>query len=119
MAFEIHPFPHSREVVIDGGYLATTRHIIHGFLELDVTDARGQLKATRGEDGHPLTFTAFLIATLAKAVKLHPAVHTYRDLRGRLVILHDVDVSTLVEPSPGAAAIPHVIRSADSRSVET
>lgn len=117
MAFDIQPFPHSREVVIDGGYLATKRHIFHGFLELDVTLARTILKGSRGEDGRPLSFTAFVIASLGRAVRQQPVVHAYRDLRGRLVMFHEVDVSTLVEPSPGAVAIPHVVRAAESRSV--
>jgi pyruvate/2-oxoglutarate dehydrogenase complex dihydrolipoamide acyltransferase (E2) component len=117
MAFDIRPFPHSREVIVDGGYLAARRHIVHGFLELDVTLARSILRVTSGSDGSPLSFTAFVIASFAKAIRLHPEVQAYRDSRGRLVVFHDVDVSTLIEPSPGAAAIPHVIRGSDMRSV--
>jgi len=114
---DIQPFPHNREVVIDGGYLASRRHIFHGFLELDVTEARAIISRTAGKDGRPLSFTAFVISSLAQAVRQHPAVHAYRDFRGRLVVFHDVDVSTLIEPAPGVVATPHVIRAADSRSV--
>lgn len=117
MTFDIRLFPHNREVIVDGGYLAAKRHIIHGFLELDVTMARSMLSRTSGSDGRPFSFTAFVIATFGRAIHLYPEVQAYRDIRGRLVVFHDVDISTLIEPSPGAAAIPHVIRATEKRSV--
>ena len=46
-----------------------------------------------------------------------PQVQAYRDWRGRLVLFHQVDVATLVEPEPGAVAFPHVIRNAGGRTV--
>jgi len=117
MTFDILPFPRDRELVIDGGYMAAKRHIVHGFLEVDVTVPRRILKGTSGTDGHPLSFTGFVIASFARAIHAHPAVQAYRDLRGRLIVFRDVDVSTVVEPRPGAVAIPHIIRGADTKSV--
>ncbi len=118
MSFDIRPFPSSRNVIVDAGYLASGRHIITGFMEIDVTEPRRMIKNTAGSDGHPWSFTAFLVASYARAIHTHPEVQAYRDIRGRLVIFHDVDVSTLVEPSPGVVAIPHTIRIAQSRSVQ-
>jgi pyruvate/2-oxoglutarate dehydrogenase complex dihydrolipoamide acyltransferase (E2) component len=117
MTFDIFPFPSSRNPIIDGGYMASKRHIIHGFLELDVTEAKILLKTTTLKDGQPLSFTAFIVSSFARAIQQHPKVQAFRDIYGRLVVFHDVDVSTLVEPSPGAPAIPHIIRNAQSRSV--
>jgi pyruvate/2-oxoglutarate dehydrogenase complex dihydrolipoamide acyltransferase (E2) component len=34
-----------------------------------------------------------------------------------LIVFHDVDVVTLIEPEPGAVAIPHIIRNANRRTV--
>ena len=59
------------------------------------------LKGTSGTDGRPLSFTAFLIASFARAIHAHPAVQAYRDFRNRLITFHDVDISTVVEPRPG------------------
>jgi pyruvate/2-oxoglutarate dehydrogenase complex dihydrolipoamide acyltransferase (E2) component len=117
MAFDILPFPSTRNVIVDSGYLAARRHIMYGFLELDVTDARHILKTTSGSDGRPLSFTAFIIANFARAIHAHPEVQAYRDVLSRLIVFHDFDVSTLVEPAPGAVAIPHTIRNAHTRSV--
>lgn len=117
MTHELLPFVHERELVVDAGYLAARRHIVHGLLEVDVTVPRGILKGSSGADGRPLSFTAFLIASYARAIQAHPAVHAYRDLRRRLVVFHEVDVATLVEPKPGAVAFPIVLRRANTRSV--
>jgi pyruvate/2-oxoglutarate dehydrogenase complex dihydrolipoamide acyltransferase (E2) component len=117
MAYDILPFPSSRNPIVDGGYMASKRHIIHGFLELDVTEAQHHLHSITLSNGQPASFTAFILASYARAIQQHPHVQAFRDIRGRLIVFHEVDVSTLVEPSPGAAAIPHVIRNAHARSV--
>jgi pyruvate/2-oxoglutarate dehydrogenase complex dihydrolipoamide acyltransferase (E2) component len=117
MTYDILPFPSLRNPIIDAGYLSSKRHIIHGFLQLDVTDARQMIKATTGADGKPLSFTAFIVSSLARAIQQHPNVQAFRDIRGRLIVFHDVDVSTIIEPSPGVAGVPHLIHRAQARSV--
>ncbi len=117
MSYHILPFPSARNPIIDAGYVSSKRHIIHGFLELDVTEARKIINGTTGSDGQPLSFTAYLVASYARAIQQHPNVQAFRDLLGRLVIFHEVDVSTMIEPTPGAVAIPHLIHNAESRSV--
>lgn len=117
MSYDILPFPSARNPIIDSGYVASKRHIIHGFLELDVTDARQIIKRSTGSDGRPLSFTAYILASYARAIQQHLNVQAYRDILGRLVIFHDVDVSTMVEPAPGAVAVPHLVHNAQARSV--
>ena len=117
MSFDILPFPSERNPIIDAGYMASKRHVINGYLELDVTDARHIIKGTKGIDGQPLSFTSFLVASYARAIAQHPRVQAFRDILGRLVIFHDVDVSTVIEPTPGAAGVPHLIHAAQARSV--
>ena len=119
-AFDIQPFPRERDVVVDAGYLGAGRHIAYGLAEVDVTEARARLHASalaRDADGPPLSFTAFIAACLGRAIQAHPQVQAYRDWRGRLILFHDVDVVTMIEPRPGAVAIPHILRRANSRSV--
>jgi pyruvate/2-oxoglutarate dehydrogenase complex dihydrolipoamide acyltransferase (E2) component len=117
MAHDILPFPSTRNPIIDTGYMSARRHIIHGFLELDVTEARRIIKDTCGSDGQPLSFTAFLVASYARSIQQHPQVQAFRDILGRLVIFHEVDVSTMVEPVPGEVAVPHLVHNAQERSV--
>ena len=104
--FDILPFPPEREIVVDAGYLGSRRHIINGLVEVDVTKARGLRRLLRTRDGTPISFTAFVVASLARAIEANPMVQAYRDWRGRLVVFHDVDVVTMIEPAPGAVAEP-------------
>jgi pyruvate/2-oxoglutarate dehydrogenase complex dihydrolipoamide acyltransferase (E2) component len=114
--YDILPFPSSRKVIVDAGRLASRRHIVHGLLEVDVTAARDFMRGAkaRGED---LSFTAFLVACFARAIAANPTVQAYRDGRGRLIVFHDVDVATPIEAVAGAAAIPHIVRAANRKTV--
>lgn len=118
LPYDILPFPSERKVIVDAGYAAKKRHIIYGLLEVDVTEARTRIKALKDAGSTPLSFTAFIVACLARAIASDPRVQAYQDWRGRLVVFHEVDVVTLIEPEAGAAAIPHIIRRADRRSVQ-
>ena len=113
--FDIYPFPREREIVVDAGYLAAGRHVIYGLVEVDVTRAR-ELIREQAKDGEKLSFTAFVVASLGRAIADNPRVQAYRDWRGRLVVFHDVDVVTMIEARTGAVALPHVIRGANRRS---
>lgn len=88
---------------------------MHGLMEVDVTDARCALV----QDGSPLSLTAFVIASVARAAFAHPQVHAYRDWRGRLVEHCHVDVQTLIEVTTeeGPFGLVHVVRDADIRTV--
>jgi len=116
MDYEIKPFDPERKLVVDAGYLGTGRHIFHGLVEVDVTDIRGEMDR-RKANGEDLSFTACIAAALGRAIAEHPEVQAYRDWRGRLVIFREVDVVVMVEPAPGKAAIPHIIRSAQGKSM--
>lgn len=115
--FDILPFPPGREIVVDAGYLGSRRHINYGLVEVDVTKARelGRLQSAR--DHTKISFTAFIVASLSRAIASDPKVQAYRDWRRRMVVFHDVDVVTMIEPEQGAVAIPHIIRNANRRTV--
>jgi len=117
MTFDVIPFPRNRRLAAAALQVASRRHIVHGFLEVDVTVPRRILKGTSGTDAHPLSFTGFVIACYARAIHAHPVVQAYRDLRNRLIVFHDVDVSVIIEHRKDGIPIPHVIRNADTKSV--
>ena len=88
---------------------------MHGLFDADVTDALCLL--TKGDP--PPSITAFVVASLGRAVAANPEVHAYRDWRGRLIEHHHVDVQTLIEVPTvdGPFGLVHVVRDADIRSV--
>jgi pyruvate/2-oxoglutarate dehydrogenase complex dihydrolipoamide acyltransferase (E2) component len=109
------PFPFNRRLVTAAGRAGRRMVPMHGLLEVDVTEANRLL----GSHDPPLSFTAFVVASVARAASEHPEVHAYRNWRGQLVTHSHVDVTTLVEISTpqGFFGLPHVIRDADIRDV--
>lgn len=116
-AFDILPFDRKREIVIDSGYLASNRHIIYGLVEADVTRARELVRVISDRDKSKISFTAFLVASLARAIDANPSVQAIKDWRGRLVVFREVDVVAMIEPEQGKVAIPHILRNANRRTV--
>ncbi|MFE9650319.1 2-oxo acid dehydrogenase subunit E2 [Streptomyces sp. NPDC006365] len=112
---DVGPFPSSRRLVIAAERAGRRRAAMHSLVDLDVTTARNLLDAS----GRPLSFTAFVVASVARAAAVHPQVHAYRNWRGRLVRHHHVDVTTLVEVATGQGpfALPQVLHDADIRDV--
>jgi pyruvate/2-oxoglutarate dehydrogenase complex dihydrolipoamide acyltransferase (E2) component len=116
-SFELKPFPRERHDIVDALEVGRRRHVVHALLELDVTRARALIREGAASGGERLSFTAFVVATVARAIAVDRRLHAYRDWRGRLVLFDDVDVVTLVESELDAVAVPHVIRAANRRTV--
>jgi pyruvate/2-oxoglutarate dehydrogenase complex dihydrolipoamide acyltransferase (E2) component len=111
--FDVKRFPPNRRLVTAALRAGGRTKPMHGFLELDVTEA------SRIVENEGLSFTAFVIAAVGRAVAFHPEVQAYRNLRGRLVIHRQVDVSTIVEVPTAEGSFPlvHLVRDADARDV--
>ncbi|WP_440770248.1 2-oxo acid dehydrogenase subunit E2 [Natronorubrum sp. DTA28] len=117
----IEPFPLQRRGTVDYMRMAGRRSVVHGLVEFDVTEARRRIRDRAERTGDRRSFTAFLVFCLARAIEEHPQVHGYRDWRGRVVRFDDVDVNVLVERQGDGERIgvPHVIRAANRRSLES
>lgn len=116
-SFETQPFPKGRHDIVDALEVGVGRHVVHALLELDVTVPRRLLAEAAAGTGERLSFTAFLVASLARAIDADRRLHAYRDWRGRLVLFDEVDVVTLVEAEVDGVAVPHVVRAANRRTV--
>jgi pyruvate/2-oxoglutarate dehydrogenase complex dihydrolipoamide acyltransferase (E2) component len=116
-SFEVKPFPRARQDIVDSLAVGVGRHMVHALLELDVTRARALIRDEEAREGERLSFTAFLVATLARAIDEDRRLHACRDWRGRLVLFDEVDVVTLIESEIDRVAVPHVIRAANRRTV--
>jgi len=93
--------------------------IMHGLIEVDVTRARAFLRDHTAKTGESLSFTAFLISCLGKAVDENKAVQAFRKGNKRLVLFEDVDVYTLIERDV-AGQVPiwtTIIRAANRKTV--
>ncbi len=92
---------------------------MHGLLEVDVTQARASLREHKATTGESLSFTAFLIACLAKAVDEHKAVQAYRKGSKHLILFEDVDVYTPIERDVAGQKqiMPTIIRAANHKTI--
>jgi len=117
-ACEVQPFPRSRQLVLDAGWNASRRHMMHGFLEVDVTVPRERMHQYEALRGERLSFTAFIAACLGQAIDADRTVHAYRDWRGRLVIFDEVDATLAIEVEITGHKVPmmHILRGINRRS---
>ena len=116
--YDIESIPAMRRFAFDAGYLGRKRHIVHGLIEVDVTDARDYIRQHEIETGEKLSFTAFIISCLSKAIEKHPHVHAYRDWRNRLIIYRDINITSMFEVEFGEKRIPipHVFRGTNHKN---
>ncbi|HBY94578.1 MAG TPA: dehydrogenase [Chloroflexi bacterium] len=98
--------------------MARRRHVIHGLLEVDVTEARRRLREHKQRTGERLSFSAFIIACVGRAVDMDRSVHAYRNWRNQLIVFDDVDILIAIEIPAGDRTFPllHPIRAANRRS---
>jgi len=117
---QVLPYPKSRRFL--EAAMRSTHHkpMIHGLLEVDVTDARASLREYQTRTGESLSFTAFIIACLAQAVDENKAVHALRWGNSRVIMFADVDVLTWVERDAGGQQIilPYIFRSANHKTID-
>lgn len=113
------PFPWERQMIIEGGRIASKRHSVFGLIEVDVTDARRLIRDYKERTGESISFTAFIATCLGKAVEEHKMVHAYRDWRNRLILFDDVDVNMVVEIEMEGrkVTLPRFVRAANKRTI--
>lgn len=81
---------------------------IHSLTEIDVTEPRRLIKEIHAKGGTKISFTAFLVYCLARALEDHPELNSYIR-RNRLILLDDVTVSVLVERQLGEERVPEPV----------
>lgn len=116
--YTVVPFARFQHQMTDWMELMHRQHTVHALLEVDVTDARKAIRESRATTGEPLSFTAFIVASLAKAVAEDKRMHAYRMGRGKLVLFDDVDVAIAVEREMEGEKVPvgFVVQAADKKA---
>ena len=117
--YQTVPFPRIRRLMVDGGRLARQKHLIHGLIEMDVTRARQAIRDHKAKTGEALSFTAFVMTCLGRAVDMNKYMQAYRTWWEKLVIFDDVDVNTMFEVEVDGRKIirPHIIRAVNRKTI--
>ena len=115
--YQILPYPRDRLLMVDGGRVARRKHIIHGLVEFDITDTRLAIRDYRRRTGEALSFSAFFLSCLGRAVDENKEMHAYRAWRRRLVLFDEVDVNMLFEVEVDGEKMirPHILRDVNHR----
>jgi pyruvate/2-oxoglutarate dehydrogenase complex dihydrolipoamide acyltransferase (E2) component len=113
------PFPKARQFSLDAGRLGRNKHIVHGLIEVDVTEPRRFIREHAGLTGEKLSFTAFIVHCVGEAVHRHEEVHAYMNWRRQLVIFEDVNVNTMIEVEMDGKRVPmpHILKAVNRRTV--
>jgi pyruvate/2-oxoglutarate dehydrogenase complex dihydrolipoamide acyltransferase (E2) component len=116
--YTIVPFPKARHIYMDSLYLGQRKHTVYGLIEADVTNVRQFIRQHKASTGETLSFTAFLIACVGKAVERNKYMHAYRNWRGQLVLFDEVDVTSMFEIEADGEKLPlaRVIRATNKRT---
>jgi pyruvate/2-oxoglutarate dehydrogenase complex dihydrolipoamide acyltransferase (E2) component len=118
VGYQVVQYPKMRRLEVIA--YRSVQHIpmMHGLFEVDVTRARAFLREHKANTGESLSFTAFLIVCLAKAIEEHKAVQALRLGRKRLILFEEVDVYTPVERDVAGQKeiIPYIIRAANHKT---
>src|SRR5438045_3389373 len=115
--YKMVSYPKSRRFMAAARRSVQRTPRMHGLIEVDVSRARAHLRDHKAKTGEALSFTAFIIACLAKAVDEHKAVQAYRKGRNHLILFDDVDVTTYIERDVAGQTqiMPYIIRAANRK----
>ncbi len=116
--YQVVPYPKMRRLEAVAYRSVQRTPMVHGLIEVDVTRAREFLREHKAKTGESLSFTAFLIACLAKAVDENKAVQAHRKGRKHLILFEEVDVYTPVERhvAGDSQIMPTIIRAANRKT---
>jgi len=117
--YQVVPYSKIRRLMAAEFRLSHNTPMIHGLIEVDVSRARAHLREQKAKTGESLSFTAFLIACLAKAVEEHKAVQAMRLDGKHLILFEEVDVLTYIERGKAGHSVPmpYIIRAANHKTV--
>ena len=115
----VAPYPRIRLLMADGGRMGLQKHTVHGLVEFDITRAREAIREHKVQTREALSFSAFFLACLGKAIELDRQMHAYRNWRNQLIIFDEVDVNMLFEVEvDGRKTIrPHILRGVNKKSI--
>lgn len=116
--YQVIPYPKLQRFAAAASQSVRHKPMIHGLIEVDVTDARAMLREHKAKTGESLSFTAFLTTCLAKAVDERKAMQAFRQGGKRLVVFQDVDIATRIERDVAGQkhVLPYIIRAANHKT---
>jgi pyruvate/2-oxoglutarate dehydrogenase complex dihydrolipoamide acyltransferase (E2) component len=116
--YQLIPYPRYMRFAAAAYQSVRRKPMIHGLLDVDVTEARARLREHKARTAESLSFTAFLCACLGKAVEEHKAVQAFRLSGNRLILFDDVDICIRIERELAGQkyVVPYIVRTANQKT---
>ena len=97
-------FPRSRIGTFDVGVLGRKKHHVLTLLELDVTDARKEIRKQRQRER--ISFTGWMLKTIADTLMSHKEMCAYLKGKTKKVVFDDISITLAVEKSVNGNLVP-------------
>lgn len=103
--YRVLPFSVNRRMAAASAAVCRQRDTIHTMTEVDITEPRRIIREHRERTGERLSLTAYVVTCLAGAIAEDPYLNSIRK-GGKLIVLDDVTIGTLVERSIEGEHVP-------------
>lgn len=116
--FTVAAVPRYRMGTLDFFHYLPPRPVIHGLIEVDITDVLRTIHEYEARTGEDISFVAFTAYCLARAIEADKAVGAFRVGR-KLIIYDDIDVNVMVEREVDGHKVVgnHILRAANRKGV--
>lgn len=118
-SYTVEPFPRFREIVIEAVEAGKKMNHVTGMPTYDVTKARELIRKHKEKNKETISFTAFIIHCLGKAVSENKQIHGVRKGRRKVIIFDDVNIRLNIEREFDGikTAIMYIVRKANEKSL--
>jgi pyruvate/2-oxoglutarate dehydrogenase complex dihydrolipoamide acyltransferase (E2) component len=111
------PFTMNRRMVVASASVGREQNNIQALLEVDISRPRQLIHEHWQRTGERLSFTAYVVTCLAKAIAEFPSMNAFRKGQ-RLILLDDLTISVMIEREIDGESVPEPlgIQSAQSKT---
>ncbi len=107
-SFESRPLTFNRQMLRASVSVTREKNTIHGITEVDITEPRKLIREYFELTGEKLSFTAYIVACLARVMKNFPEFNSF--IKGkRLILMKDLTINVLVERNIGGEKMPEPV----------
>ncbi len=106
MNYRTEAIPKYRRFSLDAGRLGRGKNIVHGLLEVDVSEARRLFDSYESRTSERPSFTAFIVNCLGMAIQSNDHLHAYMNWRRSLVIYDDINIAAMIEIGRDGSRVP-------------
>lgn len=112
-------YPKIRRATIGVLKAARRKNMIHSIIEVDISNARRNIRKIKKETKNYISFTGYIIYCVSKAVNENKIMHAYRNKKNQLILFNDVDVSTTIERKidNNSEVVAMIVRRANHKTI--